>query len=131
MILEDEWPIKVESGNWWASGLTRGARMKRARVGAAEKEEAYMLLLDLLDRRRPSQPVTVALTRVSRGTLDDDNLSTGFKHIRDGITEALRMATGNKKLDDSPGGGIEWEYAQAKGKFAMRIAVSWKKGSRE
>ena len=125
MILEDEWPIKIESGNWWASGLTRGARMKRARVGAAEKGEARLLTFEVLDRRVPATPITVKLTRVSPGTLDDDNLSTGFKHIRDGITTALRTVTGNEKLDDRPGGGIEWEYDQVKGKYAMLIAISW------
>ena len=120
MIVEAKWSIKIQSRNWWASGLSRGARMKRARVGKDERQNAKVLALALLKRKRPLAPIVVSLTRISPGTLDDDNLAGGFKHIRDGISDALG-------IDDCPASGIEWQYWQekVKGEYAMSIAIAW------
>lgn len=57
----------------------------------------------------------VRLTRVSPGTLDDDNLRPALKHIRDGIAARL-------KLDDATP-LVRWTYAQAKGPAAVRVEV--------
>lgn len=52
----------------------------------------------------PALPVVVCLTRVSPGTLDDDNLRASCKAVRDGIADYLGTN------DRNP--GIDWQYGQ-------------------
>lgn len=55
-------------------------------------------------------PVRITLTRISPCELDDDNLGTAFKRIRDGICEALGF-----RDDKNRDGYLQWHYAQEKG----------------
>lgn len=66
-------------------------------------------------------PALVKLIRISPRSLDDDNLTSAFKWIRDEIGAKL---TG----DDRPGRGdgdprIKWMYDQEKGQQAVRIEI--------
>jgi hypothetical protein len=64
-------------------------------------------------------PCVVMLTRLSPGTLDDDNLRSALKATRDGIAEKLGA-------DDSPGSGIEWRYGQEicrRGDYGVRVEI--------
>jgi len=66
----------------------------------------------------PTMPAIVTMTRISTGTLDDDNLRPALKSIRDGIADAFGVP------DNDP--RIEWRYVQAKGKrgeHAVRIKI--------
>jgi hypothetical protein len=66
-------------------------------------------------------PVVATMTRISPGTLDDDNLRPALKSIRDGIADAFGVA------DNDP--RIEWRYDQQKGKRgdpAVRITITAK-----
>lgn len=61
-------------------------------------------------------PAVVTLTRLSAGTLDDDNLRGALKGVRDGIADALGVP------DNDP--RVRWAYAQAKcprGQAGVRI----------
>lgn len=63
-------------------------------------------------------PAVVTLTRISPGTLDDDNLRPALKSIRDGIADAFGVA------DNDP--RIEWRYDQAKakrGQYGVRVCI--------
>jgi hypothetical protein len=52
--------------------------------------------------------LVVTLTRVAPGTLDrEDNLTAGFKAVRDGIADALGLNDRDSRL--------RWHYEQAKG----------------
>ena len=46
----------------------------------------------------------IALTRTGPRKLDSDNLASSFKHVRDGIADALGINDGSEKL--------EWIYKQ-------------------
>jgi hypothetical protein len=62
--------------------------------------------------------VTVTMSRMSAGTLDDDNLRVALKSVRDGIADALGMA------DNDP--RITWAYGQERckrGEFGVRIRI--------
>ena len=121
MLVEETWPIKVQSLNWWNKGLTSYQRRWKSAVGTRQKEKAKLMTLALLKRRRPSAPVVVTLTRVAPRKLDDDNLTGGFKHIRDGVALAIQM-------DDKPGSGVTWQCNQIKGdpkEYVMRISIAW------
>jgi hypothetical protein len=64
-------------------------------------------------------PCIVTLTRLSPGTLDDDNLRSALKATRDGIAEKLGA-------DDRPGSGIEWRYGQEicrRGDYGVRVEI--------
>lgn len=65
---------------------------------------------------RLSPPCTVTLTRLSAGTLDDDNLRGALKGVRDGVADALGVP------DNDP--RVRWAYAQARcprGQYGVRI----------
>jgi hypothetical protein len=66
-------------------------------------------------------PCVVTLTRISAGTLDDDNNVGALKHCRDGIADAYQLP------DNDP--RFTWNYAQEKcprGKFGVRIEIEGK-----
>ena len=107
---------KIESRNWWDGGLSRGSRMQRARIGKAQREKYKLITLGMLNRAQPKGPLKVTLTRASRGRLDDDNLAGGFKHVRDGIADALNR-------DDGPNSGVKWIYLHEKGPYGARVQI--------
>jgi len=64
-------------------------------------------------------PITITLTRISAGTLDDDNLQGACKHVRDGIADAFGVPDNDRR--------ITWRYAQEKckrGAFGVRVEVA-------
>lgn len=63
-------------------------------------------------------PCVVRMTRVAPRSLDDDNLSSGFKALRDGIADRLGVK------DNDP--RVRWEYAQVRGRakeYAARVMI--------
>lgn len=68
--------------------------------------------------------LTVRITRVAPRALDDDNLASACKSVRDGITDALR-AFG---VSDDRDARVRWQYAQARGvqprHYAVRVEVT-------
>lgn len=66
-------------------------------------------------------PVVVTLTRIAPRELDDDNLSGGFKAVRDGVADALGVDDKDKR--------VTWRYAQRTGKpkeYGMTITIQGK-----
>jgi hypothetical protein len=68
---------------------------------------------------RPTRwPVVVELIRLSAGTLDDDNLVTALKSVRDGVADWLCVDDGSDHVD--------WWYGQEKvkrGTWGVRVSV--------
>lgn len=63
-------------------------------------------------------PCTITLTRIAPRDLDDDNLASGFKAVRDGVADWLGIDDGDKRLT--------WRYAQRRGKpkeYAAEIVI--------
>lgn len=58
-------------------------------------------------------PCIVTITRVAPRALDDDNLRSAGKAVRDGIADRLGVK------DNDP--RVEWRYAQAKGRPACVV----------
>ena len=64
-------------------------------------------------------PCVVTLTRIAPRKLDDDNLRSACKGVRDGISDRLGVA------DNDP--RITWAYGQEKGKpkqYAVRVEIA-------
>lgn len=60
-------------------------------------------------------PCVVTLIRIAPRALDDDNLASGFKAIRDGIADRLGVD------DRSP--LVQWRYSQRPGKPKQYSAI--------
>lgn len=69
---------------------------------------------------RPSAlPVTVTLTRYSAGTLDDDNLRSALKAVRDGIADAFGVP------DNDPRLCFTYQQAKAKrGEYGVQVRIT-------
>lgn len=101
-----ELPLKIESvankREHWAS---RARRTKAHRLAALAV---------------PSHPLpcVVTLTRVAPRKLDDDNLASGFKALRDGIADRLGVDDGDDR--------VRFLYRQERGKrkeYAARVEI--------
>jgi hypothetical protein len=69
-------------------------------------------------------PVVIILTRISSRKLDDDNLPTAFKWIRDSIADYIIPGLKPGRADDNK--GLTFVYRQEKGKpkeQAIRIQI--------
>ncbi len=78
--------------------------VKAARV-KSQRQQAYLLTQAL---KSLLLPATIALVRVSPRLLDDDNLRSALKAVRDGIADRLGI--------DDRDPRVEWAYGQEKGK---------------
>ena len=88
------------------------------RAARAKEHRALANLFCRLERPTPL-PVTVRIARISPRPLDDDNLRSACKALRDGIADALGVD------DRSP--LVTWEYEQERGKpkeYAARIVIT-------
>lgn len=105
-----ELPIKTVAGlNAREHWRKRSKRVRAERVAAN---------FGIRSPGMPNLPVAVTLTRLSAGTLDDDNLQGAFKAIRDGVADAYGVP------DNDP--RIAWRYSQERckrGQFGVRIEV--------
>jgi hypothetical protein len=86
-------PTNGSHGHWWSKSKTKAHQ--RYIIGS---------WLGVL-RPLPTPPLVVTLTRLSPGTLDDDNLRPALKSVRDGVADALG-------LPDDRDPRVEWRYGQ-------------------
>jgi hypothetical protein len=82
---------------------------KRAKRAASQREDITLYWLSLarqyaFGERLKSQPLIVKLTRHGRKELDDDNLRSALKAVRDGIAECLGI--------DDRDPRVRWDYDQ-------------------
>lgn len=100
-------PLKIVSVSNLREHHHARARRSRAHRGAAS---AIGVL--------PALPVVVTLSRIAPRQLDDDNLRTAFKALRDGIAARYGIP------DNDP--RIRWEYGQERGRpkeYAARVTI--------
>lgn len=101
-----ELPLRIESvANRREHWATRARRTKTHRLAA--------LAVPL-----HPLPCVVTLTRIAPRKLDDDNLASGFKALRDGIADRLGVDDGDER--------VRFQYRQERGKrkeYAARVAI--------
>lgn len=92
---------------------------------ARRKNQKHMLVISLFVSQVPRDlPVTITLIRVSSRFLDDDNLQSAFKYIRDAIADYFIPGLLPGRADSDP--RINWKYSQEKSKEkGTRIQFSW------
>lgn len=81
-------------------------RAKRTKAQRLAGRLAFNYLETDIIKKWPK--IIITLTRLAPRKLDDDNLAAGFKHIRDGIADALDIDDGSDR--------IVWRYNQKKSK---------------
>lgn len=114
-------PLRTVSEANRASSEHWRVRHKRAK-SQRETARAFTLIqvghLGTIYRKWPAVTLTVTLTRISPRVLDDDNLASSQKHVRDGVADALGI--------DDRDPRVTWDYAQEKGKpgfYGVRIEI--------
>ena len=106
-------PVRIQSET-----NLRGHWMKKARRVKKHRSVACTMMKNA-SKSPPKPPCVITLTRIAPRTLDDDNLSGGFKAVRDGVADWLRIDDGDKRLT--------WKYDQRKGRpkeYAAEVVVS-------
>lgn len=105
-MIQVEIPIRIESeANSREHWAIKAKRVKSQRMAALTVPKADL-------------PCVVTLIRVAPRRLDDDNLSSGFKALRDGIADRLGVK------DNDP--RVQWRYSQETGKtkeYAARVVI--------
>ena len=85
-------------------------------MARAQRTNAKLGAGRVLWGRHVVYPIAVSMTRIAPRALDDDNLQTAFKSVRDGVADALGI--------DDRDPRVAWRYAQEKGKPPhMRIGI--------
>lgn len=103
-------------------GTTRGGRIAIARQRKMHRELAYWQIASSYPigaLSRPGGLWTVTFTRIAPRELDDDNLRSSFKSIRDGVADAFGCSDRDPRL--------LFEYAQERGRpheYAVRITIT-------
>lgn len=119
MMLVETWPLATKS-----EANARGHWGKKAGRTSGQRGPAKLLFEPRVRGLGMALPMVVKLTRVSPRELDDDNLISALKAVRDGIADALKAI--GVKNDRTK--GLTWEYAQERGKpheQAVRVEVTW------
>ena len=102
-----ELPLHIVSeANVRCHWSTRARRVKKHRMAALEIQKGDYL------------PCIVTITRIAPRPLDDDNLASGCKALRDGIADRLGVK------DNDP--RVTWRYAQqrrGRGEYAAIVEI--------
>jgi hypothetical protein len=110
-------PIKTVNEANGSHGHWR-VKARRRKAQRHSANEACWWALNNYKPRQVSLPCVVTMSRLSAGTLDDDNLRVSLKSVRDGIADAFGVA------DNDP--RIEWRYAQEKckcGEYGVMVRI--------
>lgn len=101
-------PLKTVGGlNAREHWRARATRVKHERWTAAMLVPRHVL------------PCVVTMTRLSPGTLDDDNMQGAMKAVRDGIADKLGVKDNDKR--------IHWRYDQRRckaGEYGVEVTIS-------
>lgn len=105
-MIKVEIPLRIESVANKREHWAVKAKRTKAHRGAA------------IIIRQPVIPCQVYLTRIAPRALDDDNLRSAFKALRDGIADRIGLP------DNDP--RVQWFYKQERGKpkeYAARVEI--------
>lgn len=113
MIFEFELRTESEANR---RGSWRGHDNRRKR----QRQVTAFFCRPLKGAFEPTQDLEVTFTRIAPSNgLDDDNLRSAFKAIRDEVARLLER-------DDREGQGVDWRYEQERGApkhYAVRVEV--------
>lgn len=97
----------------------RGHWSKSAGRKALHRKTARCMLHSHARPQTPGQ-IAITLTRIAPRPMDGDNMQSGCKAMRDGISDWLGIDDGSKRLT--------WIYAQRRGErgqYLAEVLVTW------
>jgi hypothetical protein len=113
VFVEYEVPLRTASETNIREHWT--ARHKRRK---AQRKLAFVLTHRAMFKQEVTYPLTVTMVRVGKRLMNDDNLQSSFKAIRDGIADALQIDDADER--------ILWEYCQGTGRlYTTIIKIEW------
>lgn len=117
--------IVVDLGIVTESQRSKGGHWSRSHKQVKRCRELAMLMLGQVDTHWRPGIRHVVLTRISPGTLDDDNLRTVLKPFRDQVAAWLAGDnTTRGRGDDSPNARVQYGYEQVKKRaYGVRIEL--------
>ena len=104
--------VKIES----EANCREHWRKKAARVKYHRKLASVLTASAMIDSEKLTSPIVIKFVRVGKRRLDDDNLASGFKAVRDGVCDALGIDDGSEDL--------RFHYAQAIGDYSAIVCIS-------
>lgn len=115
MTLTVTLPIRTES-----EANLREHWAKKSRRAKDQRGTARMILgqWKYAPLKRHTGTFEITLVRIGQKPLDPDNLANSFKHVQDGIADALGIDDGDVR--------IKWFYAQVKGsprEYAVMVEI--------
>lgn len=92
---------------------------KRAKRARQHRDIVGLVLRARVVTLRIAEGVDVELTRIAPRELDDDNLRSALKAVRDGVADALGIDDRDRR--------VAWHYAQRRGspkEYAVRLRLA-------
>lgn len=92
-------------------------RLPWRRMAALKRDQRRATRLCMLTAgTAPDPPWTVTITRVGPRVLDDDNLASACKYVRDEVAAVLGVDDGSTLYT--------WKYAQRRGPYGVDVEVT-------
>jgi hypothetical protein len=86
-----------------------------ARISSYHKRATYLCLYQL-KHEIPPLPVVVKITRVGPRGMDNDNLASACKYVRDQIAKMIGVDDGSDQYT--------WQYEQRKGDYEVEVEIT-------
>lgn len=91
-------------------------RLHWRRMASLKKKQKKIAALSMNDVEIPELPLLVTITRIGPRKLDDDNLASACKYIRDQIATKVGVDDGSDLYT--------WRYEQRKGKYSVEVEIT-------
>ena len=90
-------------------------RLYWGKFATMKKKQRTATQLCMVGLDIPPTPLVVTITRIGPRKLDDDNLASACKYVRDQIAKAVGVDDGSDLYT--------WRYAQRKGKYGVDVEI--------
>ncbi len=102
-------PIKLPS-------LANLSHLHWRRLTSIKNKQKKATKVCLHNKQLPPLPLLVTITRIGPRKLDDDNLASSCKYIRDQIAIAVGVDDGSDEYS--------WRYEQRVGKYGVEVEIT-------
>ncbi len=96
-------------------------RLHWRRLDRLKQEQRWWTTLSVTRAEIPPLPVVVTITRVGPRKLDDDNLCSACKYIRDAIAQVIGTDDGSPLYT--------WQYRQQIGEYRVDVEITSREDS--
>ena len=91
-------------------------RINWRRMSAIKKQQKTATMVCMTGKIIPALPLLVIITRIGPRALDDDNLASACKYIRDQIATAIGVDDGSDQYT--------WKYEQRIGIYGVDVEIT-------